>query len=148
MFRSDTWPYGVHCRSRLARYAKSPRTYFPDTAYSAGISQNESAAQAVPVGKGESEPVKVEVEDGLYRAQSGDLHKLDVEDDGLKKIRVSQEAFEAVREVQKAMRRLLGGHKPDINLVAEAMLMTAAQIDGLEEKVREHAVRVYAGLQN
>ena len=54
---------------------------------------------------------KLDVEDGLYQAQAGTLRKLDVEDDGLKKIRVSPEAFEAVRAVQKQMRSRLGGAK-------------------------------------
>ena len=51
------------------------------------------------------------LEDGLYQAQAGTLRKLDVEDDGLKKLRVSPEAFEAVRAVQKQMRSRLGGAK-------------------------------------
>ena len=90
---------------------------------------------------------KVKVEDGLYKAQAGILEKLDVEDDGLKKIRVAPDAFEAVRAVQKQMRKLLGGRKPDISLVAEAMLMHAAQLEGIEEKVRLYAVSVFSGEQ-
>jgi hypothetical protein len=90
---------------------------------------------------------KVDVEDGLYQARAGELHKLDVEDDGLKKIRVSQTAFESVRSVQKQMRKLLGGRKPDISLVAEAMLMHAAQIEGIEEQVRLYAIKVFSGEQ-
>jgi len=91
--------------------------------------------------------MKVGVEDGLYQARSGELHKLDMEDDGLKKIRVSPEAFEQVRDVQKRMRKLLGGRKPDVGLVAEAMLTHAAKIEGIEEKVREYAVLVFSGAQ-
>ena len=87
---------------------------------------------------------KVKVEDGLYLAKAGVLNKLDVEDDGLKKIRVAQDAFEAVRAVQKQMRRLLGGRKPDFSLVAEAMLMHAAQFEGIEEKVKQHCAKVFA----
>jgi hypothetical protein len=87
----------------------------------------------------------VQIEDGLYQARAGKLYKLDVEEDGLKKIRVSQTAFESVRAVQKRMRKLLGGRKPELNLVAEAMLMHAAQIEGVDEKVREYALMVFSG---
>ena len=87
---------------------------------------------------------KVKVEDGLYLAKAGVLEKLDVEDSGLKKILVAQDAFEAVRAVQKQMRKLLGGRKPDISLVAEAMLMHAAKFEGIEEKVKQHCARVFA----
>lgn len=83
-------------------------------------------------------------EDGLYQARAGELHKLDVEDDGLKKIRVAPEVFEAVRGVQKQMRKLLGGRKPDVSLVAEAMLMRAAQIEGIEESVKQYCATVFA----
>jgi thymidylate kinase len=89
--------------------------------------------------------VKVNVEDGLYQARAGELNKLDVEDDGLKKIRVTPEVFEAVREVQKRMRKLLGGRKPDIGLVAEALLLHAARSEGIEEKVREYCASVFSG---
>ena len=85
------------------------------------------------------------LEGGLYQAQAGNLRKLDIEDDGLKKLRVSPEAFEAVRAVQKQMRSRLGGRKPDIALVAEAMLLKAAELEGIEESVRLHALRVSAG---
>ena len=88
--------------------------------------------------------MKVEVEDGLYLAKAGELNKLDVEDDGLKKIRVTLEVFEAVRDVQKRMRKQLGGRKPDLSLVAEAMLMYAAGADGIEEAVRKYAANVFA----
>ena len=87
---------------------------------------------------------KVDVEDGLYQARAGELHKLNMEDDGMKKFRVNPTAFEAVREVQKQMRKLLGGRKPDISLVAEAMLMSAFKIDGIEEQVRLYAIKVFS----
>lgn len=84
------------------------------------------------------------LEDGLYQAQSGNLRRLDIEDDGLKKIRVTPEVFEAVRAVQKQMRSRLGGRKPDVSLVAEAMLMFAARAEGIEEEVKRYAASVYA----
>ena len=84
------------------------------------------------------------LEDGLYQAQAGNLRKLDIEDDGLKKIRVTPEVFEAVRQVQKQMRSRLGGRKPDVSLVAEAMLMFAARAEGIEDEVKRYAASVFA----
>ena len=89
--------------------------------------------------------MKTEMEDGLYQARAGNLEKLVFEDDGTKKIRVPQPGFEAVVTVQKRMRKALNGHKPDISLVAEAMLLAAAEMPDIEEKVRQHAQRVYSG---
>lgn len=86
----------------------------------------------------------MKLEDGLYQAQAGSLRKLDIEDDGLKKIRVAPEVFDAVREVQKRMRSRLGGRKPDVGLVAEAMLMHAARAEGIEEEVRRYVASVFA----
>ena len=98
------------------------------------------------MGLPESSKLKSEnLEDGFYQARAGHLEKLVFEDDGMKKIRVNQETFQAVQELQKRMRKLLGGHKPDISLVVEAMLREAAQAEGIEEKVRLHALRVFSG---
>lgn len=88
--------------------------------------------------------MKLDLEDGLYQAKAGALNKLDVEDDGLKKIRVTPEVFDAVRDVQKRMRKVLGGRKPDVALVAEAMLMYAARAEGIEEAVKQYAASVFA----
>lgn len=85
------------------------------------------------------------LEDGLYQARSGHLEKVIFEDDGTKKIRVPQEGFEAVVSVQKQMRKALNGHKPDVSLVAEAMLLAAAADPAIVEKVRLHAMRVFSG---
>ena len=85
------------------------------------------------------------LEDGLYQARSGHLEKVIFEDDGTKKIRVPQEGFEAVVSVQKQMRKALNGHKPDVSLVAEAILLAAAADPEIVEKVRLHAMRVFSG---
>lgn len=89
--------------------------------------------------------VSSNVEDGLYQARAGQLEKFVFEDDGTKKIRVPPPGFEAVAKVQKQMRKVLNGHKPDISLVAEAMLLAAAEMPDIEEKVRLHAMRVFSG---
>lgn len=85
------------------------------------------------------------LEDGLYQARSGHLEKVIFEDDGTKKIRVPLAGFEAAVKVQRQMRKVLNGHKPDLSLVAEAMLLAAAEMPDVEEKVRLHAMRVFSG---
>lgn len=84
------------------------------------------------------------IEDGLYQARDGHLTKLDLEDDGTKKIRIPQPAFEAVVNVQRRMRKALSGNKPDVGLVAAAMLVAAAEMPEIEEKVREYALSVFS----
>lgn len=85
------------------------------------------------------------LEDGLYQARAGHLEKLVFEDDGTKKIRVPTPGFEAAVLVQRQMRKVLNGHKPDLSLVAEAMLLAAAEDPAIVEKVRLHAMRVFSG---
>lgn len=85
------------------------------------------------------------LEDGLYQARAGHLEKIVFEDDGTKKIRVPQAGFETAVSVQKQMRKILNGHKPDLSLVAEAMLLSAAEDPAILEKVRLHALRVFSG---
>lgn len=85
-------------------------------------------------------------EDGLYQARAGQLRKLELdEDDSTKKLRVPLEPFNAVVDVQRRMRKLLAGNKPDIGLVAAAMLLAAAEMPDIEERVRKHALRVFSG---
>ncbi|MEZ2743562.1 hypothetical protein ACBP93_13200 [Paenalcaligenes hominis] len=88
--------------------------------------------------------MKLDLEDGLYKARAGELEKLVFEDDGTKRIRVPQQGFDAVVDVQRQMRKALGGHKPDISLVAEAMLLTASVDPDIVEKVRKYAVSVFS----
>lgn len=83
------------------------------------------------------------LEDGLYIARSGNLERVKPEED-VKKIRVTTTTFEMVQEIQRRMRKHLGGYKPDLGLVAEALLRESAQSQNVEELVRTHAMRVFA----
>ena len=85
-----------------------------------------------------------DLEDGFYQARKGELRRIEPEDDDLRKIRVTPEVFEAVRDVQKRMRKLLNGHKPDVNLVAEALLLYASKAENIEDAVKRHAASVFA----
>lgn len=79
--------------------------------------------------------MKVDVEDGLYLARDGQLVKLDIEDDGTKKVRLAPAVFDEVRRVQRRMRRRMAGRKPDIGDVAGAMLVFAASAHDIDAVV-------------
>ena len=85
-----------------------------------------------------------DIEDGLYVASNGTLQRVIPDDEGLKKIRIDTEAFEALRSIQRGMRHLLHGRKPDIGMVAEALILRAALEPDISETVRQHVLAVYS----
>jgi hypothetical protein len=87
--------------------------------------------------------MKFEGEDGFYQARSGNIEKLVFENEGTKKLRVTDEVFQEVVKVQKQMRQILDGRKPDLQLVAEAMLLFAAEEERIIYVVREHCAKVF-----
>lgn len=87
------------------------------------------------------------LEDGLYTARQGRLQKIEIDpDDTTKKLRVAEVIFELVKEVQKSMRSGMGGRKPDLHLVAEALILIGADADDVEVKIRDYCVKVFAGV--
>ncbi len=85
----------------------------------------------------------MEEEDGIYRVQNGILERIHIDDDGLKKLKVGTASFEALRLLQGRMRKVLGGYKPDINLVADAVLLHGVSQDGIEEVVKRHCAAIF-----
>jgi hypothetical protein len=83
----------------------------------------------------------------LYKVVSGELRQivLDEDDQALRKFRVPEEAWQAVKEVQKRVRKLSNRRKPDIDLVAEALLVYAAQQEQIEEFVKEYVAKAFGG---
>ena len=81
----------------------------------------------------------------LYTVRKGQLEKIPRnEEDGMRKVRITEEAFEAAIEVGKRMRQELGGYKPDISLVASALVMDGLrQIDHSKEVVRAYVVTMF-----
>lgn len=94
-----------------------------------------------------TQPAEKLQEGALYKVVSGELIPLpiDADDQALRKLRITEEVLRAVQEVQKRMRKSLNGRKPDLALVAEALLVYAAQQEGVEEVVRQYAIKVYSG---
>lgn len=85
----------------------------------------------------------------LYKVVRGELVELviDEDDQALKKLRVTAEVLRVVQGVQKRLRKALGGRKPDLGLVAEGMLVYAAQQPDVVDGVRDYAAQVYSTQQ-
>lgn len=76
----------------------------------------------------------------LYVVRNGRLHKIDRSND-LPKVEISDDAKDALRALQRRCRRLLRGFRPDIALVASALIEYAA---GLPEPQPLEIVDIYA----
>lgn len=60
-----------------------------------------------------------------------------------KKLPVSDDAVEAVKVVRKTAHKLIG-LRPELSLCASAMLLAAAELPDIAERVRAYGQRVYA----
>jgi hypothetical protein len=85
------------------------------------------------------------VEGALYVARSGRLERLERdEDDGMKRVRITGEAYERALTLGKRMRGALGGYRPDIALVVSALVMHACQdADTASQAVRTYVQAVF-----
>lgn len=81
----------------------------------------------------------------LYTVRKGHLEKIPRNDeDGMRKVRITEDAFEAAMEVGKRMRSELGGYKPDVSLVTSALVIDASrQVDNSKEVVRNFVVTMF-----
>ena len=61
-------------------------------------------------------------------------------EDDLPKIRITEEALDAIKALCGQMRKRLGGYKPDYTLVASALALWAAKHPDAPEVVREFAL--------
>jgi hypothetical protein len=84
-------------------------------------------------------------EDGeLYRFKKGRFeHVHREEDEGMRRIRITEEAYRKALDIGKSLKRELGGYKPDVALVISALL-----IHGItdEEQAKRHVRRFVLAL--
>ena len=75
--------------------------------------------------QGESlEQEKTLEEDGIYVCRHGKLEKLPrTQDDGLRRIRITDDAYQAAMDLGHQLRKELHGYKPDVSLVASALIL-------------------------
>jgi hypothetical protein len=95
----------------------------------------------------EEEIVEGELEEGeLYVLKKGVLEHLQKDpDDNLRKIRITDDGFKALVEVQRGMRKAFKGYKPDITIVCSALLENAARDpENATAIVKEYAQKMFS----
>ena len=70
----------------------------------------------------------------------GHLKQIPRQEDDLPRLRIMEEALEALRALSRGMRKEMGGYKPDITLVASALLLDAASRPEAPGIVRDFAI--------
>ena len=80
----------------------------------------------------------------LYKVENGQLIEIQTDASDLKKIKVTDDAFDAVKDVQVRMKTLFKGHyKPEIVPVASAMLVLASQQEQILEQTKAYIAALY-----
>ncbi|RBW47294.1 hypothetical protein DS885_03870 [Psychromonas sp. B3M02] len=62
----------------------------------------------------------------LYKLENGELIELVIDPDELRKVKITDDAIKSATEVQKKMRKILNGFKPDITTVCSALIKAQA----------------------
>jgi len=92
--------------------------------------------------KGDCETVGKQYEKGrLYQWNGQDF--VELEPSGEVKIPVTEEAMDAVKTVRKAAQAVIG-MRPELSLVASAMLLEASRVPGMADAVKLYGQRVYS----
>lgn len=63
----------------------------------------------------------------LYRLVNGELEEIILDPNELRKVKITDDAITAATSVQKQMRKLLNGFKPDITTVCSALIKAQAE---------------------
>ncbi len=61
-----------------------------------------------------------------------------------KKIPISDEAFDIVKNIRAVVSRTIG-MRPELSIVASALLISSANLPDLADKIRAYGARLYAG---
>jgi len=80
-------------------------------------------------------------ENALYKFDGVNLVKLDINKDVIK-VPITLEADEALKEIRKIVARNMAT-RPDLSIVASAILIHALQMDGLVDVVKAYGAKVY-----
>ena len=92
------------------------------------------------------EPLAPLQEGELYLVKEGHLMHVDREGD-MPKVPVSEEAKEALLQLRRRCRRVLGGFRPDVALVASALIQYAASLPQAETIVRDYDEAIRGALR-
>ena len=66
------------------------------------------------------------------------------DDEGMRRVRVTDPAYQAAMELGRRMRRQMKGYKPDVSLVMSALVLWAAQQDSAAETVRRFVTDLFS----
>lgn len=80
----------------------------------------------------------------LYKWNGKDYEEISFEENLGQKIPITDEAFEKVKAVRKAVQTSLG-MRPELSIVASAMVLKAADLPEVVEAVKEYGLRLYSG---
>ena len=89
----------------------------------------------------------VDLEDGeLYTLRKGMLHRVSRNDDdnGLRRIKIMEAAYDAATQVAKRLRQRMRGYRPDPALVVSAFVQYAACLDDAEAIALEYLQWVFS----
>lgn len=82
----------------------------------------------------------MDLEEGeMYVVRKGHLVHLErreEDDEGMRRVRVTDTAYQAAVELGRRMRKRMRGYRPDVALVISALVMRAAESADAEEVVR------------
>jgi hypothetical protein len=89
----------------------------------------------------------VDLEDGeLYTLRKGMLHRVTrgEDDNGLRRIKIMEEAYDAAAHVAKRLRKRMRGYRPDPALVISAFVQYAARLEDAEEIALDYLQWVFS----
>ena len=88
---------------------------------------------------------KDELKEGaLYAYKDGVLTEIQTDpDDTMKRIRIMEGAYHAALTVQRKLRKLLNGYRPDVNLVCSALIEHGANQSRVEQVVKSFCTRLF-----
>ena len=88
-------------------------------------------------------------EGGLYVVRKGKLVLVPRNDEeGMRRLRVTEEAYQKAMDIGHQMRRELGGYKPDVSLVVSALLLSDIDELRARQTVRQFVLRMFSGMTN
>ena len=94
-------------------------------------------------------PNEDDLEEGeLYVVKNGELEHIQRDpEDTMRKVRLTEEAVTSVMLVQRKMRKEMQGYKPDMALVASALVSHAAKLPEAPRVVRMYLTELMEAVQ-
>lgn len=83
-------------------------------------------------------------EGALYAYKDGVLTEIQTDpDDTMKRVKILEDAYQAAITVQRKMRKLLNGYRPDLHLICSALIEHGAKQPQVEQAVKMFCTRLF-----